>query len=138
MRKLRLHTMIPAVFMAMLLASAALACNATMPSAPQPLLPNFTPSANGASNFENAFQQAVNQAAQSGQFSVTINQQDFSSWLSLRAGDYAKQEGYDWPLKNVQAGLNNNKITLYGVVTQPNVPDTPSQIVFTPSIDANG
>jgi uncharacterized protein YpmS len=69
---------------------------------------------------------------------VVISQNQFSSWLALRAPDYAKQQGYDWPLKDVQAALDNGKITVYGVLVRDNVPDTPAQVIFTPSIDANG
>ncbi len=120
------------------LAFSALACGINMPSNPQPPNPGFAPSANDASAFEQSFTNAVNQAAQTGNFSVTVDQQQFSSWLALRAPDYARQQGYDWPLKQVQASLNNGKITLYGVLSQPNVPDTPTQVIFTPSIDGTG
>ncbi len=119
---------------------SVLACNLNvqLPNNPQPPIPGFVTSASDADAFERSFQNAVNQAAQSGAFSATINQQQFSSWLNLRAPGYARQQGYEWPLKNVQAGLNNGKITLYGVIAQPNVPETPAQVIFTPSIDANG
>jgi len=116
----------------------ALACNIAMPSNPQPPMPTFVPSANDASAFEQNFTNAVGQASQTGAFNITLNQQQFSSWLALRAPEYAKQQGYDWPLKQVQAGLDNGKITLFGVLSQPNVPDTPTQVVFTPSIDSAG
>lgn len=115
-----------------------LACSVTMPSAPQAPLPSLTPSVADADAFERSFQQAVNQAAQTGSFTATINQQQLSSWLALRAAAYARQQGYEVPVKNMQASLDGGKITLYGVVTQPNVPDTPAQVVFTPSIDGNG
>jgi hypothetical protein len=119
---------------------AVLACNLSLklPSNPQPPVPSLVPQASDADAFEQNFQQAVNQAAQSGNFSASITQQQFSSWLALRAPGYARQQGYEWPLKDVQAGLDSGKITLYGVITQPNVPETPAQIVFTPSIDGNG
>src|SRR5262249_57645764 len=65
-------------------------------------------------------------------------QGEVSSWLALRAGAYVQEQGYQWPLKDVQAALDNGKITLYGVVMQQNVPETPAQVIFTPSIDANG
>ena len=120
------------------LALSALACGINMPSNPQPPMPAFVPSANDASAFEQSFTNAVSQASQTGNFNVTIDQQQFSSWLALRAPDYARQQGYDWPLKQVQASLNNGKITLYGVLSQPNVPDTPTQVIFTPSIDSTG
>lgn len=123
---------------AVFLALAALACNLNLPSPPKPPIPSLVPSAGDADAFEQGFQNAVNQASQTGTFTVTINQVQFSSWLALRAPDYARQNGYEWPLKDVQAALDNGKITLYGVVSQPNVPDTPSQVVFTPAIDANG
>ncbi len=119
-----------------LLAAAALACN--LPNNPQPPVPSLTPSTSDADAFENSFQQAVNQASQTGSFNASITQQQLSSWLALRAAGYAQQQGYDWPLKNVQAGLNDGKITLYGVIVQQNVPETPAQIIFTPTIDANG
>src|SRR5947208_12754840 len=125
------------VFLAgFMLVAATLACN--LPRNPQPPIPSLTPSTGDADAFENNFQQAVNQAAQTGQFNATITQQQLSSWLALRAAGYAQQQGYEWPLKNVQAGLDNGKITLYGVITQQNVPETAAQVVFTPSIDGNG
>lgn len=117
---------------------ATLACSITMPSAPQAPLPSLTPSVADADAFEQSFRQAVNQAAQTGSFSATINQQQLSSWLSLRAAAYARQQGYELPMKNLQASLDGGKITLYGVFVQPNVPDTPAQVVFTPTIDGNG
>src|SRR5712692_1282721 len=120
------------------LLAVTLACAITMPSAPQAPLPSLTPSVADADAFEQSFRQAVNQATQTGKFSATINQQQLSSWLSLRAADYARQQGYDLPLKNLQASLQGGKITLYGIVSQPDVPDTPAQVVFTPTIDGNG
>jgi hypothetical protein len=119
-----------------MLVAATLACN--LPSSPKPPVPSLTPSAGDADAFEGNFQQAVNQAAQTGTFSATITQQQLSSWLALRAAGFAQQQGYEWPFKNVQAGLDNGKITLYGIITQQNVPETPAQIIFTPSIDGNG
>jgi hypothetical protein len=130
--------LIRVLIMTIALALPALACNIAMPSNPQPPIPTFVPSENDANTFEQNFANAVSQASQTGNFNITVNQQEFSSWLALRAPDYAKQQGYEWPLKQVQAGLNNGKITLYGVVSQPNVPDTPAQIIFTPSIDSTG
>ena len=115
-----------------------LACAVTMPSAPQAPLPSLTPSVADADAFEQSFRQAVNQATQTGKFSVTINQQQLSSWLSLRAAAYAKQQGYDLPLKNLQAALDGGKITLYGIVSEQDVPETPALVVFTPTIDGNG
>lgn len=122
----------------MLLSALACNLNVNLPNSPQPPIPGFVTSASDADAFERSFQAAVSQAAQSGTFSVTINQNQFSSWLNLRAPGYARQQGYEWPLKNAQAGLNNGKITLYGVIAQPNVPETPAQAIFTPSIDGNG
>ncbi len=119
-----------------MLAGATLACN--LPTNPQPPIPSLTPSTGDADAFEKNFQQAVNQASQTGSFSATVTQQQLSSWLALRAAGFAQQQGYEWPFKNVQAGLDNGKITLYGVIAQQNVPETPAQIIFTPSIDANG
>ena len=123
---------VPALLLAML------ACAVTMPSAPQPPLPSLTPSAADADAFEQNFRQAVNQAAQTGKFTASINQQQLSSWLSLRAAAYAKQQGYDLPLKNLQASLDGGKITLYGIVSEQDVPETPAQVIFTPTIDGNG
>ena len=119
-----------------LLVAATLACN--LPTNPQPPIPSLTPSTGDADAFESNFQQAVNQASQTGIFNVTITQQQLSSWLALRAQGFAQQHGYEWPFKNVQAGLDNGKIILYGVIVQPNVPETPAQVIFTPSIDGNG
>jgi hypothetical protein len=122
------------------LIGAVLACNldVKMPSNPQPPVPSLVPSSGDADAFEQGFAQAVGSASSSGQFTITLTQQQFSSWLALRAPSYAQQYGYEWPLKDVQAGLNDAKITLYGIVTQQGAPDTPAQIVFTPVIDANG
>ncbi len=119
-----------------MLLGATLACN--LPTNPQPPNPGLTPSTGDADAFESSFQQAVNQASQTGNFSATITQQQLSSWLALRAQGYAQQQGYEWPFKNVQAGLDNGKITLYGIIVQQNVPETPAQVIFTPSIDGNG
>jgi len=117
-----------------------LACNldVNVPSNPKPPIPSLVPSNGDADAFEQGFANAVGVASTSGQFNIAITQQQFSSWLALRAPSYAQQYGYDWPLKEVQAGLNDGKITLYGIVTQQGAPDTPAQIVFTPLIDANG
>jgi len=120
------------------LALPSLACAVSLPSNPQPPIPTFTPSPAEASAFEQSFTDAVSQSAQTGNFSVTVNQQQFSSWLALRAPSYAAQQGYTWPLKEVQAGLNNGKITVYGVIVQQNVPETPGQVIFTPTIDGSG
>jgi hypothetical protein len=125
---------------ALVMIVAAVACNLNvkMPSAPQPPIPSLVPSAGEADAFEQSFENAVSQASQTGTFNVVVSQNQFSSWLSLRAPDYAKQQGYDWPLKDVQASLDNGKIRLYGVLVRENVPDTPAQVVFTPTIDATG
>ena len=114
---------------------AILACG--LPSNPQPPLPSLTPSTADADAFEKSFTDAASQA-KDGVFTITVTQQGLSSWLSLRAPALAKQQGYDWPLKNVQAGLSDSKITLYGVLSVEKVPETPIQIVITPSIDATG
>src|SRR5258706_4606006 len=105
---------------------AGLACNLNVPSNPQAPMPSLVPSQNDAAAFEQNFQQAIAQASTTKQFNVTINQQQLSSWLSLRAQGFAQQKGYEWPLKNVQAGLDNGKITLYGIITQKDVPETPA------------
>src|SRR5690348_10590901 len=115
----------------------AMACAVSMPSNPQPPIATFTPSPADASAFEQNFTDAVSQSAQTGTFNITVNQAQFSSWLALRAPSYAAQQGYTWPLKDVQAGLNDGKITVYGVIVQQNVPETPGQVIFTPSIDPN-
>jgi hypothetical protein len=112
--------------------------NVNLPSNPQPPIPSLVASDADANAFEQNFQQAVNQGVQTGTFSASITQQQLSSWLLLRAANFARQNGQEWPLKNVQAGLNNGKITLYGVIVKEGVPETPAQIIFTPSIDANG
>jgi len=121
-----------------LLTMAVLACNINLPSNPQPPMATFVPSQNDASAFEKNFNDAISQAQQTNTFNVTVTQQQLSSWVALNAGVYAKQQGYDWPLKQAQVGLDNGKITLYGVVSAQNVPDTPAEVIFTPSIDANG
>ena len=123
---------------ASLLAMAALACNINMPSSPQPPIPGFVPSQSDASAFEKTFNDAITQAQQTGTINVTVTQQQLSSWVSLNGAVFAQQHGYDWPLKDTQIGLDSGKITLYGVVSAPKVPDTPAQVIFTPSIDANG
>jgi hypothetical protein len=109
-----------------------------MPSAPKPPNPSLTPSPGEADAFEQVFRQAVDQATQTGTFNITVTQSQLSSWLALRAGSYVQQQGYEWPLKDVQASLDNGTITLYGVVIRKNVPETPAQVIFTPSIDGNG
>ncbi len=122
----------------LMLVAAVLACNANLPNNPQPPVPNLTPSAGDADAFEKQFQQAISQASATRKFSATINQQQLSSWLVLRAPAFARQQGYDWPFNNVQAGLNDGKITLYGVINEQNLPQTPAQIIFTPTIDSSG
>jgi hypothetical protein len=112
--------------------------NVNMPSNPQPPIPSLVASDADANAFEQNFQQAVNQGVQTGTFSASITQQQLSSWLILRAANFARQNGQEWPLKNVQAGLSNGKITLYGVIVKEGVPETPAQVIFTPSIDTNG
>lgn len=114
---------------------AILACG--LPSNPQPPLPSLTPSTADADAFEKSFADAASQA-KNGVFTITVTQISLSSWLALRAPAVAKQQGYDWPLKNVQAGLNDNKITLYGILSVEKVPETPIQLVVTPSIDTSG
>ena len=129
------------ILVASLLTMATLACNISninMPSNPQPPIPGFVPSPNDASAFEKNFTDAITQAQQTGTFNVTVTQQQLSSWVALNAPAFAKQQGYDWPLTQAQVGLDNGKITLYGVVSAPKIPDTPAQVIFTPSIDANG
>jgi uncharacterized protein YpmS len=125
---------------ALFLLVALLACNlnVNVPSAPKPPNPSLTPAPSEADAFEQAFRQAVQQASQSGTFNVTVTQSQLSSWLALRAGAYVQQRGYEWPLKDVQASLDNGTITLYGVIIRQNVPETPAQIIFTPAIDGNG
>ena len=121
-----------------MLMAAVLACNANLPSNPQPPIPSLQASTGDADAFEQQFKQAISQASSTGKFTATISQQQLSSWLVLRAPDFAKKQGYEWPLNNVQAGLNDGKITLYGVINEQNLPQTPAQIIFTPSIDGNG
>jgi hypothetical protein len=125
---------------AVTIVGSILACNldVRLPSNPQPPIPSLVASDADANTFEQNFQQAVNQGVQNGTFSASVTQQQLSSWLLLRAGDFARQNSQEWPLKNVQAGLNNGKITLYGVILKEGVPETPAQMIFTPSIDANG
>jgi hypothetical protein len=124
----------------MMLTATIVACNLNinLPSAPKPPIPSFAASESDANAFEQSFQSAIDQVSQTGTFSATINQNQFSSWLALRASSYAQQQGYEWPLKDVQAALDNGSITLYGVIIQKNLPETPAQVIFTPSIDANG
>jgi hypothetical protein len=61
-----------------------------------------------------------------------------SSYLALNGAALAAKNGYQWPFKSVEVGLNSGKISVWGVITQQGVPDTPSQVVFTPSIDGGG
>jgi hypothetical protein len=112
------------------------ACN--MPSYPKPPDPSFTPSDAEANAFEQAFQAGVDQVQQSGGFNITVSQQQLSSWIALRAPSYAQQNGYQWPMKDAQVSLTDGKILIYGIILQPNVPETAGQIIVKPSIDANG
>jgi hypothetical protein len=125
---------------AVMMIGSILACNldVKLPSNPQPPIPSLVASDADANAFEQNFQQAVNQGVQNGTFTASVTQQQLSSWLLLRAGDFARQNNQEWPLKNVQAGLNDGKITLYGVIVKEGVPETPAQVIFTPSIDGNG
>jgi hypothetical protein len=127
-------------FCGLCLMASALACNldVNVPSNPKPPIPSLVASTGDADAFEQGFSQAVALASSTGQFNVAVTQEQFSSWLALRAPTYAQQQGYDWPLKDVQAGLSDGKVMLYGIITQQGTPDTPAQIIFTPSIDANG
>jgi hypothetical protein len=124
-------------FLWMLILSVMVAaCN--MPNYPQPPNPSFTPSDAEANSFEQAFQAGVDQVQQSGTFNITVTQQQLSSWIALRAPAYAQQNGYQWPMKDAQVSLTGGKIVIYGIIVQPNVPETAGQITVNPSIDANG
>jgi uncharacterized protein YpmS len=107
-------------------------------SAPQPPVPSLVASTADAGAFEQAVGAAATQAASTGNFSLSVTQEQLSSWLQLKAPQYARSAGHDWPFKDIQAGLSNNKITIYGVIDQQGVPQTPAQIVFTPSVAADG
>ncbi len=121
------------------LSVAVLACNLNLPEPPKPPIQAFAPSEAEATAFEQNFAGAIKTAAEKGgPFTITINQRQLSSWLALRAANYARQQGYTIPVKDMQAALDNGKITLYGVVSQQNVPETSAEVTFTPSIDAQG
>ncbi|HLY24831.1 MAG TPA: hypothetical protein VKQ72_00735 [Aggregatilineales bacterium] len=117
---------------------SALACNIALPSAPSAPIPTFVASPKDASDMEQSFRNAVNQASTTGNFNVSITQQQISSYLALNGAALAAQEGYQWPFKSVEVALNGGKITVWGVIAQQGIPDTPSQVVFTPSIDGAG
>jgi hypothetical protein len=119
-----------------LLALILTACN--LPSYPKPPIPEYTVSENDAVSAETTVETAVNEISQTGRLNVTLTQEQVSSWLALRAPGYASQYGYTWPLKDVQAALNDGKLMIYGIVVQQNVPETAAQIVVVPQIDANG
>ena len=131
-----MKTSISGVILAVIcLTMTILACG--LPSNPQAPLPSLTPSTAEADAFEKSFQDAIAQA-KNGVFTISVTQEGLSSWLALRAPTLAKQQNFDWPLKNTQAGLSDGKINLYGVLSIKNVPETPTQIIVTPSIDTTG
>ncbi len=134
MRKSPVHLIVTVIALGL----ASLACSINLPSAPQAPIPTFVPSAKDASDMEQSFNNAVNQAETTGKFSISVTQQQLSSYLALNGPSLATQEGYQWPFKTVEVGLSGGKITVWGVISQQGVPDTPSQIVLTPAIDTTG
>ncbi len=119
----------------MALIAAVVACS--FPSSPQPPIASLVASTQQAATFEDTIVQAVQQAGVDGQFSATVTQDQFSSWLQLKAPQYAKDNKQDWPFKNGQAAFKNGKVQIYAILTQPNTPETAVQLVLIPVIDAN-
>lgn len=101
----------------MLVATIVVLCGAMFVIAqrnmPQPPAPAFTPDAVAANQFESAIQQAQDSASRQGSFSITVNEDQASSWLNLQAQSVADGE---IPLENMQVRFQNGISTLYGEV----------------------
>jgi hypothetical protein len=119
-----------------LVSVVSLACNA--PVYPQDPLPNYTANQADADSLESALAEAANTAAQTNQFTVTVTEAQLTSWLTLYAPTYAAQQGFQFPVRNPKVTLQNGQIRLFGLVSQPNVPETAAQLIVVPSVDANG
>ncbi len=105
---------------------------------PQPPIPNLSVSTQSAATFEEVFIRAVQQAAKDGKFNATVTQEQFSSWLAIKAPQYAQQQGQEWPFKNSQAAFKDNNVVLYSVLAQKGAPESAVQLILKPSIDSNG
>jgi hypothetical protein len=98
-----------------LVAAIALLCSAgffiAQGNQPHPPAQSYTPNQLEANQFEVAIQQASNSASQFGRFSMSVSEQQASSWLNLQAQSVT---GGDVPLDNMQVRFRNGTATLYG------------------------
>ncbi len=92
---------------------AALACSLPVggPERPGPAIPV---SEEAAARAERAVETALEAAAQTRSLTLTLTQEEVTSWVVLRAEEYALQIGERVPLENLQIYLDDNAIRLYG------------------------
>src|SRR5260221_11853834 len=89
MRTSPVHVIVTVIVLAL----SSLACNIALPSAPAAPIPTFVPSPKDASDMEQSFRNAVNQASTSGNFNVSVTQQQLSSYLALNGPALAARTG---------------------------------------------
>ncbi len=118
------------------LLAAIIAC--TLPGNPQPPLPSYVPSTQAAATFEQTIIDSIAQAAPDGTFSTTVTQEQFSSWLQIKAPAYAAIQKQSWPFKDGQAAFKNAKVTIYATLMQAGAPESPVQLVLIPGIATDG
>jgi hypothetical protein len=108
---MRIQRPIHIMFLALLM--AALACS--LPTVgPQRPAPEIAVSEEAARGAEREVEEALGQAAESRSFGVSLTQQEVTSWLVLRADEYAQQAGERLPLDNLQVYLGEGVVQLYG------------------------
>ncbi|MCZ7545499.1 MAG: DUF1565 domain-containing protein [Anaerolineae bacterium] len=109
---MRKPSLLPIVALLALVA-AALACSLPVggPSRPGAEIPVSEAAADRA---EHAVRTALEAAAQTRSFTITLSQAEVTSWVVLRAGEYALQVGEKVPLDNLQIYLDDGVIRLYG------------------------
>lgn len=100
------------VVASLLLALAALACNLPVGGPPRPG-PAIPVSEEAAQRAEQKVAAALEAASQTRSFTVTLTQEEVTSWVALRAETYALQAGERVPLDNLQIYLDDNVVRLY-------------------------
>ena len=118
------------------LLAAALACSLPLggPGRPGPEIPV---SEEAAQRAERKVEAALEQATQTRTFSLTVTQEEITSWVNLRATQYAQQTGEKIPLNDLQIYLSDNVVRLYGGYDDGGV-SASALVTLTPSVTPSG
>jgi hypothetical protein len=103
-----------------------------------PLDENFAAEPTAAQSFHDIVNAAGRQARHEGAFTLSFDETQISSWMTLEGRAWAEAKGYDFPFENIQVGLDNGLMTVYGEVVINADLRSPVQATVRPGVDANG